>query len=63
MCEESLNELEKKKAKLRKTIASLLEDEQNHTLPIEVTSSRRIDDTTRTSNKNTGAAKFVISVQ
>ena len=63
MCEERLNELEKKKAKLRKTIASLLEDEQNHTHPIEVASSRRIDDTTPTSNKNTSAAKFVISVQ
>ena len=63
MCEERLNELEKKKAKLRKTIASLLiEDEHKHLRSPEMMRGTSSISNERRSRRNDEKA-FVISVQ
>jgi hypothetical protein len=63
MCEERLNELEKKKAKLRKTIASLLiEDEHEHPRSPEMAHGTSSISNERRRRRNDEKA-FVISVQ
>ena len=63
MCEERLNELEKKKAKLRKTIASLLiEDEREHLRSPEMAHGTSSISNERRRRRNDEKA-FVISVQ
>jgi hypothetical protein len=64
MCEERLNELEKKKAKLRKTIASLLiEDEREHLRSPEMAPHGTSSISNERRRRRNDEKAFVISVQ